>query len=207
MAFSQTGWMVNPNCANGDCAPSDYLLPVYGNIGMLGLLNGGGGVDPIVDPNPCNTAARVAIPIQLQWAMARANGGIAVSSIDFSVAGPINGVQLSFFANYNQSSVTVQAFTTLTVEYHGPDIGLSIGASNPVSLPSGTSFASAQADLIQYNNGQVTNVSGSVWLGGLVPVPYGSQMIQNGLNSNSDALASLGKIATALGGCATAGAK
>jgi RHS repeat-associated protein len=152
--------------------------------------------------NPCATAKTIGIPVGAQSAQAQGFGGIAVSSISFSEAGPINGLTISSFTRYSSGGVTIPAFTTISIQYNGPDSGLSIGATNPVTLETGTSLYKASADLLQFNNGQVTNVNGEVDLLSLIPIPGGSQTIQDYLNSNSDALKALRALSAALGECA-----
>jgi RHS repeat-associated protein len=165
---------------------------------FLPFPSGPGGGDQ--KSNPCNSAKTIGIPIQLQLAQAQANGGIAVSSVTFSEAGPVNGVTLSTFSKFSAGGVSVPAFTTVTVLYNGSV--LSIGATSPVSLATGTSLYTASADLLEFSNGKVTKVDGSVDLLGLIPVPNGSQSIQNNLNSNGGALNALGGLSARLGKCA-----
>jgi RHS repeat-associated protein len=165
--------------------------------------------------NPCSASYTIGMPIQTQWEMAKANGdGIAIGSISFSQAGPVNGFTLNFFKNYSQGGATVYGFTTVSFSYGGPDTGLSIGASRPISLPTGTVFASATADLIQFSGGKVTDVSGSVNVLGL-PVDLwsannpqlglstvsSSQLLTEQMNASKELLSGLNSVVDALGDC------
>jgi hypothetical protein len=149
--------------------------------------------------NPCDPVFTIPIPFELQLDQSQALGGIAVSSVTFSQAGPVNGITLSTFSNFSSGGVTVPAFTQVTVQFNGSV--LSIGATNPVSLPTKASGISVSADLLEFSSGKVTNVNGSVDLLGVVPIPNGSQRIQDYLNSNGDILKALGGLSDVLGDC------
>ncbi len=177
-------------------------------LAFLAILQNQGGKDP------CAPAYRIGIPVTAQLEMAKANNGIAIGSIDFSNGGPANGVSLNFFNKFSQNGATVPRFTTISVSYGGPQVGLSIGATNSVSLPTGSPFASASADLVQFNDGKVFNVNGSVsilglpvqvWTGnnpqlGLPPLSS-SEMLKNAMNANQDLLGYLNQLVTAFGKC------
>src|SRR5579859_2289929 len=54
LALTPTGSVENPDCPNGDCAPGvPTTIPVYGNIGLIGQIQGGTCYYALA--NPCGT--------------------------------------------------------------------------------------------------------------------------------------------------------
>jgi len=133
--------------------------------------------------------------------MSQATGGVAISSIDYSNQGSVNGVSLTFFKSLLSGAGSIPPLTTISAHYYGSETGLTIEASNPVSLPTGKSWYSADINFLQFTNDKVTSVTGSVTILRIIPVPGGSKDIQDRLNSNKDALDVLNRLAGFLNDC------
>ncbi len=99
----------------------------------------------------------------------------------------------------------IEPLTNITIQYNGPGGALTVGASGGgITLRGSNRFLSASVNLIVYQNGRVTDVSGVALFGGILPVGFGDS-IRDALNASPSALEALQELALRLGGCANQG--
>jgi len=200
-AFDWTDVLVRTWGCWGDCG---YY--VVGDAASI-LLGGGWFPSGAANNNPCSSS-RVPIPPSLVGQQLRAQG-YAVTALGVSPSGDITGISIGVASDHTfPGGLLLPAQDVLSLQNTGSGtITLSVTGPSPtgVQLPPGEAYGfsyDAAVSYLQYSNGQFMNVNGSLEMGSLgIPIPFGSQMIQNNLNGNSEAKQFFSRLASQLGNC------
>jgi hypothetical protein len=136
--------------------------------------------------------------------MIEATTAFAITAVDISKGGDIVGFDVFFAKSFLAApGISVPRGTGVSIHYWRPNTGLTIGATGAgIGVPTSSNFFSASVTSLQFQNGRITSLTGSIDFLGVIPIPGGQDTIKDQLNNNKQALDALKQLTSFLGKCA-----